>query len=93
MLEPAFRLYEQSAASFYAPLFFDDPANVKHYSADYRLSNFYSLDYGLQATFLIDENMRVIAGYHRYEMVGLDSTVSSMYPSANIYTVGVSFLW
>jgi len=35
-----------------------------------------------------------VAGYHRYEMHGLDSkTQSAMYPKANVYTVGISFLW
>ena len=93
ILEPAFRFYEQSAASFYSPLFHEDPANLKFYSADYRLSNFYSLDYGLSATFILCDHARFTLGYHRYEMAGLDNTVSAMYPKANIVTIGLSILW
>jgi hypothetical protein len=66
---------------------------VQYYSADYRLSEFYSVDYGLQATVIVNDHLRVTAGYHRYEMNGLDNTVSAMYPQANIYTVGLSILW
>ena len=93
MVEPAFRSYQQSSAYFYSPLFYDNPANVTYYSADYRLSHFYSLDYGVQATIVLQDHLRVIAGYHRYQMTGLDDTVAAMYPQANIYTVGVSIVW
>lgn len=93
ILEPAFRFYEQSSASFYSPLFQTDPANVNYYSSDYRLSEFYSLDMGIQATVIVNDHLRLIAGYHRYEMHGLDDTVAAMYPQANIFTVGLSILW
>ena len=93
IIEPAFRFYQQSSAYFYSPLFREDPANVVNYSADYRLSHFYSLDYGIQATIILESHLRVIAGYRRYEMIGLDNTVAAMYPQANIYSIGVSIVW
>ena len=93
IVESAFRVYQQSAASFYSPLFHDNPANVKYYSADYRLSEFYSLDMGLQATVIANDHLRFNLGYHRYEMQGLDGkTVSTMYPSSNVFTAGVQ-IW
>jgi hypothetical protein len=64
------------------------------YSSDYRLSELYTLDYGLQATFVIDKNTRIIAGYHRFEMRGLDNVTSpAMYPKANVITIGFTILW
>jgi hypothetical protein len=93
IIEPMFRFYEQSAASFYSPLFHSNPANVLYFSADYRLSRFYSLDYGVQATVVVNSHVRLNAGYHRYEMNGLDNTNPAMYPQANIYSAGISILW
>lgn len=96
IVEPLFRFYTQSAADFYAVTTFG-PYSVNpsgNHSSDYRLSEFYSLDYGLQATVLINDHTHLVAGYHRYEMRGLDSaTDSGMYPKANIFTVGLSILW
>ena len=95
IVEPAFRVSEQSAASFYTTTF-SGPFTTNprgHHSSDYRLSNFYSLDFGLQATVVVNEHFHVVAGYHRYEMYGLDKTSSDMYPQANIFTVGLQFLW
>jgi len=98
MVEPMFRFYEQGAASFYSlnvnGYFPSDPfTRPSIYSADYRLSNFYSLDYGLEVTGIITDHLHVTAGYHRYEMNGLDSTPSAAYPKANIFTIGLSILW
>jgi len=98
IIEPHFRFSEQSAADFYTTYFtgtFNPGAPPPgSYSSDYRLSELYTLDYGLQATFVIDKNTRIIAGYHRYEMYGLDSsTPSSMYPKAHVFTIGFSILW
>ena len=99
MLEPMFRFYQQSAASFYGTsvggYFFGDGSGLEpaYYSADYRLSNFYSLDYGLDATVLITDYFHLNLGYHRYEMNGLDNTPAAAYPKANIFTVGFSILW
>ncbi len=95
MVEPLFRFSQQSAASFYSTLFYGpyslDPDG--YHSSDYRLSEMFTLDYGLQATVLINDHLRVVAGYHRYEMRGLDNTSDAMYPKANVYSVGLSFLW
>jgi hypothetical protein len=102
MVEPFFRINEQSAASFYNNvnaisfaqyLQYYNQGNPSYNSSDYRLSNFYSTDYGLQATVLINDHLRVTAGYHRYEMNGLDKTTSDTYPQANVYSVGLSILW
>jgi hypothetical protein len=95
MVEPLFRFYEQSAASFYATTFSGpfvaDPAGL--HSSDYRLSEFYSLDYGLQFTIIVQEHVHLVAGYHRYEMRGLDNTSAAMYPKADIFTGGISISW
>ena len=53
----------------------------------------FTLDFGLQATVMINDHLRVVAGYHRYEMAGLDKTSAAMYPTANVYSVGFSILW
>jgi len=96
IVEPRFRFSEQSSADFYTAgfsgPFTTDPAGM--YSSDYRLSELYTLDYGLQATFVIDKNTRIIAGYHRFEMRGLDNVTSpAMYPKANVITIGFTILW
>ena len=95
IVEPMFRFSEQSAASFYTTTF-SGPFTTNpdgYHSSDYRLSNFYSLDFGLQATVVVHEHFRIIGGYHRYAMYGLDETSADMYPQANIFTVGLQFLW
>jgi len=98
IVEPLFRFTEQSAADFYTTSFsgpfnpFKYPDGI--YSSDYRLSELYTVDYGLQVTGIINDHLRVVAGYHRYEMNGLDGKTSAdMYPKANIFTVGLSILW
>lgn len=93
IIEPAFRFYEQSSASFYQPLFHKDPSAYEYYSSDYRLSEFYSLDSGIQITVIVNDHLHLTAGYHRYEMHGLDNTSQAMYPQANVYTAGLSILW
>jgi len=94
--EPFVRLYEQSAADFYQ-VTLNGPYTTNpngYHSSDYRLSELYSTDIGLQATVVINDHIHIVAGYHRYEMHGMDGQTSSeMYPKANVYTVGVSFLW
>lgn len=93
IVEPGVRFYQQGAASFYQPLFNVNPATAVNYSSDYRLSEFYSLDFGAQLTVIITDWLRVNGGFHRYEMHGLDQTAPAMYPKANVFTVGVQFLW
>jgi hypothetical protein len=51
------------------------------------------LDYGLQATVIINDHLRIIGGYHRYEMNGLDNTTADMYPKAHVFTIGLSISW
>ena len=95
IVEPLVRFSEQSAASFYTTQFSgsfsSDPAGF--HSSDYRLSSFYSLDFGLQATAVINEHFHVNLGYHRYAMYGLDATTADMYPQANVFTIGLQILW
>jgi hypothetical protein len=94
IVEPMFRYYTQNAADFYAPSFSGIGPSGGNFSADYRLSKLYSLDFGLQATVLLNDHIRIVGGYHRYQMNGTDNkTDPGMYPSANIFTVGVNFLW
>ena len=93
--EPFVRVYEQSSADFYR-VTFSGPFSTNpggFHSSDYRLSEFYSTDMGLQATAVINDHLHVVAGYHRYEMHGLDNTPSAAYPKANVYTIGLSILW
>jgi Protein of unknown function (DUF3570) len=91
ILEPFARFYYQTAASFYSPEFLDPlPSYV---SSDYRLSEFYSTDFGIEATAVINDHLKVIGGYHRYSMRGLDHTTQDMYPQANVFSIGVSFSW
>lgn len=96
IVEPMFRFYEQSAADFYATTFtgpFSSNPPGMH-SSDYRLSELYTLYYGLQATAVVNDHLHIVAGYHRYDMEGMDGkTKSAMYPKANIFTVGLSILW
>ncbi len=98
IIEPLFRFSEQSAASFYStqfsgPFIFNPAGPDGLHSSDYRLSEFYSLDFGLQVTAILNSHLRVNAGYHRYGMYGLDKTTSDMYPQANVFTVGLQILW
>jgi hypothetical protein len=99
IVEPFFRFYEQSAADFYqvtfsGPFTIDPNGPPGFHSSDYRLSELYTLDSGLQATVVITDFLHVIAGYHRYEMHGLDGkTSTAMYPKASVFTAGLSFLW
>lgn len=93
MIEPLFRFYEQSSASFYATSFPGLSPSGGFYSADYRLSRLYSLDYGVRATIVATDFLRFNVGYQRYEMFGLDSkTDSRMYPAAHIVSAGLQ-LW
>jgi hypothetical protein len=93
ILEPDFRFYTQSAADFYYAGIVQGNLPPTFYSADYRLSQFYSLNYGIQATLVLNDHVRLNAGYHRYEMIGLDRTDADMYPQANIFTIGLQILW
>lgn len=97
ILEPMFRYYEQSAASFYFPQgvpgfspIDGDPSRGPFFSADYRLSRMFTLTYGVQASVIIKRWLQLDVGYHRYEMYGRDHVTSaSAYPKANVVTAGL----
>jgi hypothetical protein len=99
IVEPTLRFYTQSAADFYylsVPGLLPsipDPERPPYYSADYRLSNLMTFDYGLQANIILHERVHLNVGYRRYEMYGLDGvTPSANYPKANVITAGLR-LW
>ena len=97
ILEPIFRFYEQSAASFYFPQgvpglspIDGNPDRSQFYSADYRLSRMITLTYGLQASIILKDWLQIDVGYDRYEMYGRDHVTSaSAYPKANIVSAGL----
>jgi hypothetical protein len=97
VIAPSVRYYRQSAASFYGIQFPGDPTfdpshTPRYYSSDYRLSAFETYTLGLDATFHISEKWDCRLGYHRYWMQGLDHhTRQSVYPAANMFTVGLSY--
>jgi hypothetical protein len=99
LLEPTFRYYNQSAASFYrlsvpgySPLD-GDPTRPKYYSADYRLSRLETFTFGAQAVLRMSDWLSFDIGYQRYAMYGLDNKTSdTAYPKANILT-GEVRLW
>jgi hypothetical protein len=98
IVTPLLRYSVQSAANFYGTTFPGDPTNPstipKYYSADYRLSSLSTYTYGLQITGIVNDRLRLDAGYERYVMQGNDGqTAQSAYPTANIFTVGFRWLW
>lgn len=96
VIAPDFRYYNQTAADFYSPVFPGTayrPTTPAYYSADYRLSELQTITGGISVTWKVRDWLSVDAGYKRYIMQGLDhSTSSSVYPSANIFTLG-AHLW
>ena len=99
LLVPMARFYDQSAAEFYVTRVarqFGSPNRPRpgfpdFYSADYRLSELSSWTYGLQATWKVNDHLSFDAAFKRYEMSGRDGvTAASAYPTANVYTLGLS---
>ena len=102
-LVPFFRYYHQSAADFFVrsldglPIE-TPPANPDgsglNYSADYRLSSFDAVSVGLRARFRFNEVFSANATYERYMMNasggGGDVAPGAAYPSADIWTFGLS---
>lgn len=89
ILNPTFRYYHQSAASFYNVIFPDYDNKPDYYSSDYRLSRLETFNMGITLMWRIHKHLSFDLSYARYLMRGLDNiTSSSAYPSANIYTVG-----
>ena len=98
---PFVRYYHQNAADFFVNTLNDVPIDIPsedpdgmgpHYSSDYRLSSFDATSVGLRLRCLITDNLTATAAYERYVMkgVGDDTAPSEAYPSANIFTFGVS---
>jgi hypothetical protein len=89
ILSPSVRLYDQSAADFYALRFSGNP---EFYSSDYRVSPMQAFGYGLKLAWLPVEWFGADIAYERYEQRGKDGDMpADAYPSANIVTVGVRF--
>ena len=90
IVRPVVRLYDQSAADFYAVRFSGTPA---FYSADYRVSEMQALGYGMKLIWSPSTRLSFDVAYERYEQEGKDSQTSAdAYPSADIVTTGVR-LW
>ncbi len=100
---PLIRYYHQSDADFYRRSFDADPSDPENpanpmipqfYSADYRLSSFYSVTCGLSLTLRLGRGVLVDAAYQRYEMRGLDgATPQNSYAQANVYTLGLRWFF
>jgi hypothetical protein len=103
-LTPFVRYYQQTAADFYhrtlnglnvgTPQDYPDGSGV-NYSADYRLSSMAALSLGLKTRVRLSENISLSATYERYEMTGVggDQAPAQAYPTASMWTFGVSFLF
>ena len=102
VLTPSARFYQQGAADFYrvtlsgtsiVPTTAPRP-DGPHYSADYRLSAFRSLNLGLKLVWHATDRLRLDAAYDHYRMTGRDTVTSpSAYARATILTGGASFTW
>lgn len=102
VLRPGLRYYEQDAADFYTvsltgagftPAHRPSPAGP-FYSADYRLSAFRSLTYGLKVIWTITSTWQLDVALEKYEMRGRDHRTSpSVYPTATITTAGLKHSW
>lgn len=87
VLRPSVRLYQQDEADFYGTRFTGSP---EFYSADYRVSALRGTSYGLKLIWTPNSRVSFDAAYERYEQKGTDGvTPDDMYPSANVYTVGM----
>lgn len=102
ILRPAVRYYDQTAADFYrldlnGVTFTPTGRPVPEgpfYSADYRLSAFRSVNYGLKAIWTITSSLQIDAALEKYEMHGRDGVTSPyVYPKATIVTAGLRFSW
>lgn len=99
VISPSFRYYRQGAAHFYGIQFPGDPVSdpsrvPAYYSSDYRLSFLETFTLGLEGTVKLHEHCDLRLGYQRYWMRGLDRvTQQSTYPNANIFTIGLNFLF
>lgn len=70
------------------------PAWPRYYSADYRLSRLETWTFGVALRWQVHEHVAIDLAYKRYLMNGLDGvTLSSAYPQANVFTMGIGFQW
>ncbi len=103
-LTPFVRYYQQTAADFYhrslnglnvgTPQEFPDGSGV-NYSADYRLSSMATMSLGLKSRLRLSDNLSLSATYERYEMTGVggEQAPAQAYPTASMWTFGVTFLF
>lgn len=85
-LRPIVRLYDQTAADFYAVRFEGSPTE---YSSDYRLSAMNAFGAGLKGIWKLSSAVSLDLAYDRYEQTGKDSeTPDEVYPTANVITAG-----
>jgi len=100
---PFVRYYRQNAADFFVRTLDGLPIGTPaknpggsgiNYSADYRLSSLESMSGGLRLRYEFNDHISATAAYERYIMNGTGSATDrapdSSYPSANIWTVGIS---
>ena len=97
---PYLRYYQQSGADYYYASLTDSgitgtgliDGSGPNYSADYRLSKFEALTYGLRFAWQPRENLTLDLQLERYEMNGLDSSTPDIFfPSANVVSVGAQW--
>jgi hypothetical protein len=99
IVSPLFRYHRQREADFYGTSFPGDPslpdARIpNNYSSDYRLSALESFTYGVNISARVHEHLSLELGYKRYEMFGTDGRTSKdQYPSANVFTGGITVWW
>lgn len=102
VLSPNMRFYRQSAADFYrisldgtaiTPDAMPNPAGP-FFSADYRLSEFDSWTWGVKLVWTPRPEFQADVAWENYRLKGRDGiTSASVYPEADIVTVGVRFTW
>lgn len=100
ILRPGVRLYRQTAADFYFYSLESQPivpaarpsGRAPFYSSDYRLAALDTINVGLKAIWLINDQWQADAAVERYAMHGRDGeTPASAFPTAMIATVGATF--
>lgn len=99
---PFFRYYHQSAADFFVNTLngmnISDPSNPgagdPNWSADYRLSALNAISGGIRLRYQFNDTFSANACYERYVMSpdgsGSETSPDQSYPSADIWTVGLS---